>query len=285
MRGVVDQDLAGVSHLLQALRDVHRVPTGGGTARSRALRDHLTRAHSHAGADSNSEGLLQLVGKRGQPLLQLDGSPYRAYGVVIVEHRHSEHSHQGVARIGVDRPPVSLEHGTHVRQVALTCAAARLGVGRLGRRGRVDHAGEQDGHRLAGLVAPALRSHRLRPRSRAARIPARDATGRAAPGSPGRSTRYPEAGGPGRSRWWPATAASRLPTRAPSASPPGSTRGRSSRRRARAPRPCGSRSARAARPLGARTRRPEGRAAQRCSPRHPRRAGTPRQWSRPPPWS
>ena len=224
-----------------------------GDGPERALRDHLAGAHARRG---------RRLGPRRRPRARRRApaaapaarrQPAPRARRRLVKRRHAEHGHEGVAWVRLDRPAVPLENGTHVRQVALADAAARLGVGSLGRRRRVDHAGEQDGHRLAGLVLGRRRRVRSRQRSCAARRPARGATGRAAPGSPGRSARCPEAGGPGRSRWWPATAASPLPTRAPSAGPLGSARGRSSRRRARGPRRCGARSARAARPLPART--------------------------------
>ena len=96
-----DQDLSGLGGLLKPGRDVHGV---SGRKPLPGARDHL------AGLDSDPASHLEA----GQRVSHLARGPHRSKRIVLVQHRHAEHRHHGVAdellhraAMALDDPPAS----------------------------------------------------------------------------------------------------------------------------------------------------------------------------------
>ncbi len=134
-----EQCLAGRSRLLEPRRDVDRIARRQPLARSR---DDLARVDAYP--DSNPE----LV-DRGE---HLRGGPDGAQRVVLVQERHAEDRHHGIADELLDRPAVPLDDPFHAFEVAGEEIPQQLRVGPLPERRRADDVAEDHGHDLALLA-------------------------------------------------------------------------------------------------------------------------------------
>ena len=90
----------------------------------------------------------------GQRVAHLDRRPHGAQRVVLVQHRHAEHGHHGVADELLHAAAVPLDDRLHPLEVAREQRTQPLRVERLAERGRAGEVAEEDRHRLALLLRP-----------------------------------------------------------------------------------------------------------------------------------
>ena len=138
-RRLSDQHLARLRRLLQPRRDVDRI---AGRQPLLGPRHHL------AGHDADPS----LEPELGQRVPHLHGRTHRAQRVVLVQHRHAEHGHHGVADELLHGAAVPLDDRLHPLEVAREQRAQPFGIERLAERGRAGQVAEQHGHRLALLA-------------------------------------------------------------------------------------------------------------------------------------
>jgi len=148
---LADQGLARGGGLLQPGRGVHGVPGGQPLAGGRVAGHDLAGVHAGSGGDGDTEVPLQLLVQRVQGLPHVRRGPQGPEGVVLVEHRHAEHGHHGIADELLDGPPVALHHRLDPVEVPPHDPAEGLRVEALPHVGGPRHVGEQDGHGLADL--------------------------------------------------------------------------------------------------------------------------------------
>ena len=117
IRQPADQDLVGRRRLLEAGRGVHGVAGHQSLAGGRVACDHL------AGVDPGPVRELHAV-PRQEVLVELAERPAcrartdRPERVVLVQLRQTEHRHDRVADVLLDRPAVDVEHRLHRVEVA-----------------------------------------------------------------------------------------------------------------------------------------------------------------------
>ena len=107
-------------------------------------RHHLARHHADP----------PLQPELGQRIPHLDRRPHRAQRVILVQHRHAEHGHHGVADELLHTAAVPLDDRLHPLEVARQQRTQPLGIERLAERRRARQVAEQDRHRLALLLRP-----------------------------------------------------------------------------------------------------------------------------------
>ena len=215
VRQLVDEDLTVCGELLETLGDVdgfsgHKRLAGGG-----AGGDGLPGADSETGGKANPEGALQLIAELPQGLAHLARGADGPEGIVLMEKRNPEDSHQRVARVGLRGAAVPFEHRMHVLEAPRYDTPVNLRVESFvpAARGADTREQHSDGlaHHLRGRCN-CLRADRahledvLRPRQ-----------SRAARGDRGRPAPRPPADGRERSPPSPATRTSRRPVPGPSA--------------------------------------------------------------------
>jgi hypothetical protein len=143
-----DQDLAGPGRLLETRSDVDDV------ARSQPLlgsRDDFARIDARAELQGDAVVALELAVQGLQLRVQLCRRAKRAQRVVLVQGRHAEDGHDGVADELLDRASVVLDCAPGALEVARHHPAERLGVELLAQRGRARHVRKENGDRLADL--------------------------------------------------------------------------------------------------------------------------------------
>ena len=140
-----DQHLARLGRLLQPRRDVDRV-----AGRQPLLGAGHDLARHHADPPLQPE--------LGQRVAHLDRRPQSAQRVVLVQHRHAEHRHHGVADELLHAAAVALDDRLHPLEVAGEQRPQPLGIERLAEGGRAGQVAEQNRHRLALLLRPRGRS-------------------------------------------------------------------------------------------------------------------------------
>jgi len=118
LRGLTQEDLAGLGGLFEARRDVDRVPRDERLPAGRIARDHLTGVDAGPGEDPEAAVPLELLVQPLQPLAQLECCPDGAQGVVFVQDRDAEHGHHRVADELLHRPAVRFERRLHLLEVA-----------------------------------------------------------------------------------------------------------------------------------------------------------------------
>ena len=150
IRRLAEQDLAGRSGLLEALRDVHRVAGGEALALAPVAGDHLAGVHAGPNGDRDAPVAFQLLVQRGEPFAHLRGRAHGAQRVVLVQDRDSEDGHHRVPDELLDGSLVALDDRLHLVEVAAHHAPQRLRVELLAERGRPGDVGEDDGDRPCG---------------------------------------------------------------------------------------------------------------------------------------
>src|SRR5262249_54748390 len=95
---------------------------------------------------------LELVVEVGDRLLDFDGGARGSKRVVLVDRRHAEYRHHGVADELLDRSAVPTQHAGDRVEVTQHHPAERLRVDTLGQSRRVSDVDEDDGYGLAKLV-------------------------------------------------------------------------------------------------------------------------------------
>ena len=148
------QHVARLRRLLQPRRDVDRV-TG-----RKAL---LSPRHHLPGHDADPP----LQPELGQRVTHLRRRPYRPQRVILVQHRHAEHGHHGVADELLHAAAVPLHDRLHPLEIAREQRPQPLGIERLTQLGRAGQVAEQHRHRLALLLRPrgAATDESVRPHS------------------------------------------------------------------------------------------------------------------------
>ena len=148
-RLAAEQRRARLGRLLQARGDVHRV----------AGREPLRRArHDLTGVDADP----CLHAEPGQRLQDVAGCPHRAQRVVLVQHGHAEHRHDGVTHELLDAPAMPLDDRLDPLVVADEDRAQGLRIDGLAERRRAFDVAEEHRHGLSQL-ARRRRRDQLRP--------------------------------------------------------------------------------------------------------------------------
>ena len=151
MRSLADQDLARLSGLLEASRDVDGVAGDEGLTARRIAGHHLTGVDPRAGEDAEAAVALEVLVQSVQSLAHLEGGPHGPERVVLVQDGDAEHRHDGVADELLHGPPVRFERRLHLLEVAGHDPPQGFGIEALSQVGRTGDVGEQDGHDLANL--------------------------------------------------------------------------------------------------------------------------------------
>jgi hypothetical protein len=138
-RRLSDQHLARLRCLLQPRRDVDRI---AGRQPLLGPRHHL------AGHDADPS----LEPEFGQRIPHLHGRTHRAQRVVLMQHRHAEHGHHGVADELLNGAAVTFDDRLHQFEVVREQRSQPFGIERLAERGRAGQVAEQHGHGLALLA-------------------------------------------------------------------------------------------------------------------------------------
>ena len=155
-RPLPEQDLARCRGLFQAGRDVHRV----------ARHDLLVADTSDdvTGVDSDPARERHPVVTFELRVQRREGSAHLARGtdgpqrVVLMNLRHAEDGHDGVADELLDGAPVMFDRRLHRLEEAFHDTADRLRIERLTHRGRARDVAEHDRDRLADLERSRSRS-------------------------------------------------------------------------------------------------------------------------------
>ena len=151
VRTLADQDLARLSGLLEASRDVDGVAGDEGLTARGIAGHHLTGVDPRAGEDPEAAVALEVLVHSVQSLAHLEGGPHGPERVVFVQDGDAEHRHDGVADELLHGPPVRFEGRLHLLEVAGHDPAHGFGIEALSQAGGTGDVGEQDGHDLANL--------------------------------------------------------------------------------------------------------------------------------------
>ena len=137
-RALPSKDLARLGCLLQPRRNVHRV------ARQPSLGsgDHFARHDADP----------PLQPELGERVPHLECRAGRLQCVVLVHHRHAEHSHHGVADEFLDGAAIALDDPPHPLEVPREQRAQPLRVELFSERGRAREVAEENRDRLALLL-------------------------------------------------------------------------------------------------------------------------------------
>ncbi len=134
-----DQHLARLGRLLQPGGDVDRV---AGREPLLGAGDDLPCHHADPPLQAELRQRVAHLGRRAQS----------AQRIVLVQHRHAEHGHDGVADELLHAAPVPLDDRLHRLEVAGEQRTQPLGIERLAEAGRTGHIAEENRHRLAPLI-------------------------------------------------------------------------------------------------------------------------------------
>jgi hypothetical protein len=146
VRSLSQEDLPGLRGLLEASGRVD------GVARDECLpapgipRHDLSGLHAGACDECRSEPLLEFRVQLAQPVAHLERRPHCAQGVVLMDDRHAEHRHDGVADELLDRPSVPFDGRLHGGEVPGHHLPERLRIELLGENGGVLDIGEDHRH-------------------------------------------------------------------------------------------------------------------------------------------
>src|SRR5439155_9743698 len=137
--------------LLHALREPDRVPLRRvvhAEIVADPADDHLHRVEPHADGEVEAARAAELVGVSAHGLLQMQGGPAGAPGVVLVRDRCAEERHDAVAGVLVHRTLEAVHALGEDREEAIQDPVPLLGVDLLGQLHRAFHVGEEDRHLL-----------------------------------------------------------------------------------------------------------------------------------------
>ena len=137
-----EQNLVGPCRLLQASRDVDRIADGESLFGSGY---HLAGVHSDPQRQPRPVLTLELVVEPARSLAQRGCGTHRAKGVVLVQHRHAEDGHHGVADELLDHAAVSLDDAPGRVVVPGQHPTERLRIEAFTHRRRVRQVAEEDG--------------------------------------------------------------------------------------------------------------------------------------------
>ena len=149
-RAFTEQDLARCRRLFQASRDVDGV--AGDDLLVAGAGHHVARVHSDPAGQCHPVVAVQLRVQRIERQAHLARGANRAHRVVLVDLRHAEDGHDGVADVLLDGAPVVFDRRPHRLEVPLHDATDRLGVEGLAHRGGAGDVAEHDRDRFANLV-------------------------------------------------------------------------------------------------------------------------------------
>ena len=153
-----EQDLAGGGGLLQTGRDVHRV-AGHDLLVARAGH-HVAGVHPDPAGERHPVVAVELRVQRLERRAHLARGADGAQRVVLVDLRHAEDGHDGVADVLLDGAAVVFDRRPHRVEVPLHDPTDRLGVERLTHRGGAGDVAEHDRDRLPDLVRGPLGGQR-----------------------------------------------------------------------------------------------------------------------------
>ena len=143
------QDLARLRSLLQARRDVDGVAGRDRLLARRIADDHFAGVDPDPLFKANAVAPLELHVQPRQGAAHLVRRSDGAQSVVLVNDRHAEDRHHGVADELLDRTAVPFQHGSHLLEVVQHHPAHRLRVHALAEAGEARDVAKQHGHRLA----------------------------------------------------------------------------------------------------------------------------------------
>ncbi len=151
VRGLANQDLAGLGGLLEPGGHVDGVPGYQRLPGRRIPRHHLAGVQAGPGEDGDPPVPLQVSVQAFQPLLHLEGGSHGAKGVVLVKGRDAEHRHDGISDELLHRPAVRFKGRLHLLEVASHDLAERLRIKAFAQTRRPGDVGEQHGDNLPRL--------------------------------------------------------------------------------------------------------------------------------------
>jgi hypothetical protein len=148
---MADEDLTRFRGLLQARRNIHRLPGHKGLTAPRIIGQDLPGGR----ADANPEG------DRPTPCADsiqppdcadhLYGGASRADGVVFMDQRNSENGHDGVTDELLHHAAVALENPAHLSEIAIHELPGHLWSDALDQLVQAVNIGKDHSHGLAGL--------------------------------------------------------------------------------------------------------------------------------------
>ena len=140
-RLLAKEDLARGSGLLETGGDVDRV-----AGRKPLLRsdDDLAGVDAHSNLQGDAEGRHEVLVQAGDGLTQLTRCARRSQGIILVDGRHAENRHHGVADELFDGRAMSLEAGAGSLEVTSHDRAEGFGVELLSHRRRPGDVGEEN---------------------------------------------------------------------------------------------------------------------------------------------
>ena len=156
VRERTEEDLHLACRLLQTSGHVDGVPGDEALARTGIARNDLARVHSDPSREAHSPAALELVVHPREGGSHLRGCPDRAKRVVLAHDRETEDRHDRVADELLDDAAVTLQHATHLLEVARHEPVERLGVERLPERRRSGQVCKDDSDGLADLLGRRL---------------------------------------------------------------------------------------------------------------------------------
>jgi hypothetical protein len=136
VRRVADQDLAGPGGLLEARRDVDGVARRERRACRRIACEHLARVDARPDLDADAAIALELVVQTGDCVADVDDCASGAEGVVLVDDRDAEDSHDRVADELLHPSAVALERLRDRLEVPRHHPAKRLRIELFAEAGR-----------------------------------------------------------------------------------------------------------------------------------------------------
>ena len=189
LRGLVRQHLPRAGRGLHPGRGVHRVPGHHALADRAQVDRHLAGYHARAGGQARQAGLGPERLNRGH---QVQRGPDGPFGVRIRRGRSPPHRHYRVPDELLDGPAVTADDCPRHPEVAGQQLTDRLGIPRLGQRGKAHQVTEQHrahppfGHRLAAWRrgVPGRRASGPARNRRPGRNGRRERTVHHTPGSP-----------------------------------------------------------------------------------------------------
>src|SRR5207237_2427800 len=106
--------------------------------------DDVAAVDPDADRDADAVLAFETRAQRARRALDLERGPHRAYAVVLVGDRRTEHGHDGVADVLVDRPAVALDGACQDAEVRPERVAQLIGREFPAERLRRNDVGEED---------------------------------------------------------------------------------------------------------------------------------------------
>ncbi len=147
------------AHGLQPRRQVRDLAGHQELAALLRRRDGLSRGEPNAEVQARAILPLEHRVQGGEALPHRHGRPHGTFGIVLVQRRHTEHGHDGVARVLLHGPAVGADLLGHLLEEGREQRAELLGIVPRGERGGPDEVGEDHRHNLPLFG----RSHRNAP--------------------------------------------------------------------------------------------------------------------------